>query len=47
MGLADRRSDYDWGTLEREDLDNEPIQRVGAQGARRSMIHGASIESRR
>ena len=25
MGLADRRSDYDWGTLEREDLDDDPI----------------------
>lgn len=25
MGLADRRSDYDWGTLEREDLDEDPI----------------------
>jgi pyridoxamine 5'-phosphate oxidase len=25
MGLADRRSDYDWGALEREDLDDDPI----------------------
>jgi pyridoxamine 5'-phosphate oxidase len=25
MSLADRRTDYDWGTLEREDLDDDPI----------------------
>ena len=25
MGLADRRSDYDWGTLERDDLHDDPI----------------------
>ena len=25
MSLADRRTDYDWGTLERDDLDDDPI----------------------
>jgi pyridoxamine 5'-phosphate oxidase len=25
MGLADRRSDYEWGTLDRGDLDDDPI----------------------
>jgi pyridoxamine 5'-phosphate oxidase len=25
MSLADRRTDYDWGTLERHDLDDDPV----------------------
>jgi pyridoxamine 5'-phosphate oxidase len=25
MSLADRRTDYDWGSLERDDLDDDPI----------------------